>query len=327
MFITSCCAMVYKYLLRVMFVFLFSMASVAANQDGQRDSHRLNVVATFSVIADMVASVGGAHVDVTTLVDWGEDAHVYRPSPQDIKKLAKADMLVMNGLGFEGWIARLVSAARYEGVTVTATQGIDLLTLEEENEDENHEGHRHHDGHEHHDDHEDVDPHAWHSLRAARNYVQNITAALSKLDPEHETLFRKQADAYLVELNALYQQSRQIFSAVPPEQRHIVVPHNAFAYMARDYGLVIHSLQGLSTESEASAARIATVVRQIKALGIKAVFAENVSNNRLMRIVEQETGARFGGELISGALSTQLAPTYLDMMKYNLTKISQALTQ
>jgi zinc/manganese transport system substrate-binding protein len=271
----------------------------------------------------MVVSVGGEHVDVTTLVDWGEDAHVYRPSPQDIKKLAKADVLVMNGLGFEGWIARLISAARYKGVTVTATQGVDLIALEDE--DEHHDEHGH--VHKHRHEQEEADPHAWHSLLAARHYVQNIASALSDQDPEHAALFKKQAEVYLAELDNLYQQSKQLFSTMLPEQKHIVVPHNAFAYMARDYGLVIHSLQGLSTESEASAARIAVIVRKIEALGIKAVFAENVSNNRLMRIVEQETGTSFGGELISGALSKQLAPTYLGMMRYNLNKISKALGQ
>jgi zinc/manganese transport system substrate-binding protein len=325
MFITSCYGSAYKALLRAILVFLVSTSSFAEDLADQSGSHRISVVATFSVIADMVASVGGEHVDVTTLVDWGEDAHVYRPSPQDIKKLAKADVLVMNGLGFEGWIARLISAARYKGVTVTATQGVDLIALEDE--DEHHDGHGHGHVHKHRHEQEEADPHAWHSLLAARHYVQNIASALSDQDPEHAALFKKQAEVYLAELDNLYQQSKQLFSTMLPEQKHIVVPHNAFAYMARDYGLVIHSLQGLSTESEASAARIAVIVRKIEALGIKAVFAENVSNNRLMRIVEQETGTSFGGELISGALSKQLAPTYLGMMRYNLNKISKALGQ
>ncbi|WP_068508834.1 MULTISPECIES: metal ABC transporter solute-binding protein, Zn/Mn family [unclassified Oleiphilus] len=317
-------------------IFLLCLSmNVMAEREESGAGASLQLVATFSVLADMAKAVGGDHVSVSTLVDWGEDAHVYRPSPQNVKHLSKADLLLMNGLGFEGWLARLVAAADFNGLTVIATENVRLIR---ERKDLRRHSHGHHGEEEHKhssaslDENDDiskmvgrVDPHAWHSLQAAKVYIRNITNALAKVDPPHAGEYETNAQAYIEELDLLNQAYEKKFLALPASQRQMVVPHNAFAYLARDYGLKMRSLQGISTGGEASAAQIAQVVRQVRSSGVKAIFEENVADNRLIKVVQMETGVNFGGELISGALSHELAPSYLDMMQYNLAKIYQAL--
>ncbi len=303
-----------------------------ANEFDKQNVQQVKVVTTFSILADMVKVVGGESVRVSTLVDWDEDAHVYRPSPQDVKHLSKADILLMNGLGFEGWLSRLIAAADFQGVTVNAAEGVRYISTTLEKIEHDSHAHREHERHESHQTQIKgrimegrVDPHAWHSLLAAKIYIANILKALIEKDPEQGALFESNAKAFISELDSLFQVYEQKFASLPASHRQIVVPHNAFAYLARDFDLGIGSLQGLSTGGEASASQIARIVRQVRSLGVRAIFEENVADNRLIKVVQMETDVNFGGELISGALSHDLAPTYLDMMRYNLSKIYQAL--
>jgi len=287
------------------------------------ESKHIKVVTTFSVLSDLVSQVGGEHVEVHSLVGWDEDAHVFNPSPTDVRQLTNADLLVSNGLGFEGWLDRLVVAATYRGRLLVVTDGVDLIHLEGDDEKKRHHDHAHHIGHE-----AEValyDPHAWHSLKSAKVYIENIAQALQLADAEHAGYFKKNAELYLSKLATLEKTVDLGFKSIPAASRHIVVPHNAFAYLARDFDLEIHSLQGVSTEAETSAAQIAQVIRQVRAFNIKAIFSENISDKRLMNVVRLETGVNLGGALISGALSNQLAPTYLDMMAYNLNLIIESL--
>jgi|TARA_R110001599_G_scaffold5181_6_gene26021 zinc/manganese transport system substrate-binding protein len=285
------------------------------------DDLPLKVVTTFSVLADMAQQIGKEHVSVKALVGWDEDAHVFQPSPGDVKQIANADLLVLNGLGFEGWLARLLSAAEYTGASVVASEGVSLIHLD--NAPETHKGHDH--------DHEHVsnvyDPHAWHSLNAALVYVDNIAKGLIKADPKNEQDYLANLKSYSDKLKGLDFSIAHDISKIPPEKRRLVVPHNAFAYLARDYDLHIYSLQGLSTDSEASAADLAKIVRLIRSLKIKAIFTETISDKRLIQVVESETDATIEGALVSGALSRELAPTYLDVMQYNSDLIIKALTK
>jgi zinc/manganese transport system substrate-binding protein len=314
----------FKSVLPLLFLVLFSCFLVAEDRGAVivNEAKPVKVVATFSVLADVVKAIGKEHISVYSLVDWNEDAHVFNPSPRDVKHLANADLLVMNGLGFEGWLARLTSAAKYKGLSMMASEGVSLIRLE--GDDEHEGGHHHH----HHAHEEDLfDPHAWHSLDAMTIYVKNMLRALQTIDSQRADDYQRNADVYLSKMSKLQQDARQWLADIPLRQRHIVVPHNAFAYLAREYSLQVHSLQGLSTESETSAAQIADIVRQVRAYDIKAIFAENISDDRLIKIVRQETGVSFAGKLISGALSSQKAPSYLDMMEYNLKTIKRGLLQ
>lgn len=318
MFVLKC---TFTHVMRMGFLglTLFCLLALSTPAVSGTSEEKLKVVATFSILADMVQQLGGEHVKVRTLVDWDEDAHVFQPSPDDVKYVAGADLLVINGLGFEGWLARMLTAAEFKGLAIEATRGVDLIK----------QGGGVHKGFAvyRNSGASVYDPHAWHSLKAARFYVENISTALITLDPAHEQEYFKRKMAYLQQLETLDRSITDSLRRIPDNKKRLVVPHNAFAYLARDYHLTIHSLQGMSTDSEASAADMVQLVRLIKSLDIKAIFTETISDQRLIRVIESETNARIEGALISGALSRELAPSYLAMMKYNTDLIVSALSR
>ena len=315
--------MIYKWAVGVLCIMAsFGVYSEVGQNVDFINAPKLKVVTSFSVLADLAQKIGGQYVEVNTLVDWDEDAHVFHPSPKDIKYLSRADLLLINGLGFEGWIERLVSSSKFKGQLVTTTSGVDVITHEEDG------SHEHDHGHGHDNDQTlATDPHAWQSLSAVKVYVGNILNALIELDSKHEKYYLGNAAQYLEKLDALAIETKTKMAKLSDAQRNIVIPHNAFAYLARDYDLHVYSLKGLSSEAEASAAQIAQVIRKIKAENIQAVFSETTADKRLIKLVQQETDALMGGALISGALSRNLAPTYLDMMRYNIDTIITALSE
>ena len=312
----------------------------------------IRVVATFSILGDMVSRIGGEHVTVTTLVGPDGDTHVYRPTPAAARAVSEADVLVVNGLGFEGWLDRLIETASFDGVRVVATAGIEPITFEGHGGDDHDGGHGreegeaaedhgdghgdHDDGHEDHgDDHEDhhahgaFDPHAWQSLRHAVTYVDNVTAALATASPESASTFYRSRARYVAEIEALDAEIRSLLAKVPDNARTIVTSHDAFQYFGRDYGLAFVAPQGLSTESEASAKDVVRLIELIREQGIRAVFLENIADPRLLKRIADETGATIGGTLHPGALSGPEgpAPTYLDMMHHNARTLAQALAR
>lgn len=276
---------------------------------GQAADARIDVVASFSIVADMAARVGGERVDVTVIVGPDGDAHVYEPTPADARAVSAADLVIVNGLGFEGWLERLVGAAEYRGPVAVASDSIAPLGLD--------------DAH----GHGPLDPHAWQSLANGRRYVTNITRALTSADPAGAATYDANAAAYLAEIEALDRELRAGFAALPTERRRIVTSHDAFAYFAHAYGLEMLAPQGVTTESEASAADVARLIRQIRAERVPAVFVENISDPRLIEQITRETDARIGGSLYSDALSGPAgpAPTYLAMFRHNFQTLLAAL--
>lgn len=313
------------------------LAPAWAESDGP-----IRVVATFSILGDMVSRIGGEHVAVTTLVGPDGDTHVYRPTPAAARAVSEADVLVVNGLDFEGWLDRLIETTNFDGVRVVATEGIDPITLEDDHGDDHDGGHDHeeskaaedhgdendeHDGHEAHA-HGAFDPHAWQSLRHAVSYVDNVTLALANASPDSATAFYRSRALYVAEIEALDAEIRSLLAEVPESARTIVTSHDAFQYFGRDYGLAFIAPQGLSTESEASAKDVVRLIELIRSQGIRAVFLENIADPRLLKRIADETGATIGGTLYPGALSGPdgPAPTYLDMMRHNARTLAQALT-
>ena len=292
---------------RVAFVLLLAaMATPAAAQD------RLKVVATFSILADLVKNVGGDRVAVTALVGPNGDAHVYQPSPGDAKMLADARLVFANGLGFEGWINRLVKASGTKAPTIVATKGVKPRKPEDDH------GHGH----------GEADPHAWQSVANAKVYVANIRDALSLTDPAGQGSYEANAAAYLARLDALDAEVKAAIDKIPSDRRKIITTHDAFGYFAAAYGVAFIAPQGVSTESEVSAKDVAKIITQIRKQKIPAVFLENISDERLLRRIGAESGARIGGTLYSDALTDEkgAAPTYLDMMRHNVKQLSLALT-
>ena len=316
---------------------------------------KIPVIASFSVLGDLVSEVGGEHIDITTLVKANGDAHVYSPTPKDALAVRKAQLLVINGLNFEGWMPRFLESAKFAGTTVVTSNGIDVIEIgheahadHEEHADHDDEHHEHadhnddHDEHEEHADHDDEhhehaehtghhhegqDPHAWNSIANVKTYIKNIEVGLSKVDPENSKDYQKNAQVYLQKLEKLEIKLHKEIDTIPTSQRKIITPHDAFAYFARDFDVEFIAPQGTSTESEASASDMAAIIKQIRDENISAVFMENIADNRMVQQISQETNAKIGGELFSGALSGPegKAPTYLKMMEYNVNTIVSAL--
>jgi zinc/manganese transport system substrate-binding protein len=265
---------------------------------------RLYVVASFSILGDFVRNVGGERVSVTTLVGPDGDVHVYTPAPADAKKIADAKLVVVNGLGLEGWLPRLVQSSGSNAAIVTATAGIAPLKVGA-----------------------DADPHAWQSLADAKIYVANIREALAAADPAGAEFYRAHAEAYLAKLDALDLEVRAAIAQIPPTRRKVISTHDAFGYFAAAYGIDFIAPLGVSTESEPSARDIAGIITQIRTTKIPAVFLENISDPRLIARIAAETGARIGGTLYSDSLTGEKgdAPTYIELVRHNIKALTGAL--
>jgi zinc/manganese transport system substrate-binding protein len=274
---------------------------------------KLKVVATFSILADMVKTVGGDRIELATLVGPNADAHVYSPTPADAKMLASARLVVTNGLGFEGWIARLIKASATKATIVVATKGVKPRQAAG--------------GHGHGHSHADADPHAWQSVANAKIYVANIRDALGAADPAGKDAYAANAAAYLAKLDALDAEVKSEVAKIPADRRKVITTHDSFGYFGAAYGIVFVAPQGVSTESEVAAKDVAAIIGQIRKQKIPAVFLENVSDPRLLRRISEESGARVGGTLYSDALTDEkgAAPSYLDMIRYNTKQLTAAL--
>ncbi len=283
---------------------------------------KLKAVASFSILGDMVRQVGGGRVEITTLVGPNGDAHVFSPTPATAKLLASADIFLVNGLGFEGWMERLETSSGFKGVTVVASTGGETLAM-----DEGHHHDEHGDGHDE-DGGEAADPHAWQSLANGKIYVANIRDGLIAADPEGKAVYEANATKYLAAIDAEEIAVKEAIASLPPERRRIITSHDAFGYLADAYGLEVISPEGVSTESEASAQDVAMIIRQIREEKIPAVFLENVTDRRLLDQIARETGAKIGGVLYSDALSEPdgPAPTYLGMFRHNIGALSAAMS-
>ena len=265
---------------------------------------KVNVVATFSILADFVRNVGGERVEVTALVGPGADVHVYTPAPQDAKTIADARLVIINGLGLEGWLPRLLQSSGSRAPIVTVSEDISPLKLGSQ-----------------------IDPHAWQSVENAKTYVENIRDALVEADAADADYFRQNAQHYLAELDTLDREVRSEIEKIPPERRKVISTHDAFGYFAKEYGVDFLAPSGVSTEAEPSARDIAVIIAQIKRDKIPAVFLENMSDDRLMRRISEETGARLGGTLYSDSLTDEkgAAPTYIAMVRHNIKALTSAL--
>jgi zinc/manganese transport system substrate-binding protein len=252
----------------------------------------------------MIHEIAGGLADTTSLVAANTDAHVFHPSPADAQRLAQAQFVAVNGLGFEGWIDRLIRASGYRGRVLVASDGIEARRVNGAS-----------------------DPHAWQSLPNAEKYVRNLTAALVEAMPAHARELKARADDYAARIRTLDAQARTLFGSIAPDQRRVITSHDAFGYFGQAYGIEFAAPQGWTTETEASAADIARVIRQVRAQRAKAIFVENMSDPRLLQTVARESGATIGGTLYSDALSAPgtSGETYLKMMAHNIGALAAAL--
>ncbi len=267
------------------------------------EEQRLQVVTSFSILEDLVGELGGEHVSVVNLVGRNSDAHMYRPVPSDAVAIQRADLVVYNGLGFEGWIERLLDNKGAGTTQLAASGGVDVIVNDGE-----------------------IDPHAWQSFSNIDLYVNNISRMLIKLMPEHvEYLTRRQQD-YLAEVDRLEKQLSARLDKTPLQARIVVTSHDAFGYLGREFNIQFLAPLGLSLEVDPSAEDVATVVEQIRERQVNALFLENINNPRLMQSISEETGVSIGGRLYSDALSEVDGPaaTYLNMMRHNVESLINA---
>ncbi|WP_330647264.1 metal ABC transporter substrate-binding protein (plasmid) [Thioclava litoralis] len=277
---------------------------------GAAHAETLDVVTSFTVLGDVVKNVGGAHVTVRNLVPVNGDPHDYEPSPEDAKALKAAPVTFLSGEGLENWFDRLAKASGSTVPPVIVSEGIKTHEFEEDGQNV-------------------TDPHVWNSIPNVLIWVDNIEAALSKADPADAADFKANAASYKARLTALDAEIRAEIEAVPEAKRKVLTSHDAFGYFGQAYGITFLAPQGVSTETEASAADVAKMIDQIKADGVKTYFVENSNDPRLVKQIAAATGAEPGGELYPEALSDASgpAPSYEALMRYNAAQITKAISQ
>ena len=264
----------------------------------------IKVVASFSILGDMVEQVAGDLAQVTTIVGPDADAHVYTPNVEDARAVAEADVIFVNGLGFETWSQTLIETSDSTAAVYIATDGIAPLLVDGE-----------------------IDPHAWNSLPNGVVYVRNIADALAEVDPDNATTYRANAEAYIAQLDALHSETVAALADLPADKRTVVTAHDAFGYLASAYGLEFLAPVGIDTEAEPSAAQLAALIAQIKEQRVAALFVENIASPALIEQIAVETGLEIGGRLYSDALSERGGPAtgYLAMFRHNLGALLKAL--
>jgi zinc/manganese transport system substrate-binding protein len=262
------------------------------------------IVVSFSLLADIVRQIAPPAFEVQALVGPDADAHVFEPRPADARRLAEADLVVVNGLGFEGWIDRLIKASGYRGTVVVAIRDVQPRSVGG-----------------------GIDPHAWQDLARTQRYGATLAAALVDRWPAQAAVVRQRAADYDARLAALDADVRQRLAAVPREQRRVITSHDAFGYFGAAYGVDFLAPQGWNTHSEPSAAAVGRLIQQIRQQRVRALFVENISDPRLLERIARDSGARLGGTLYSDALSAPGGPasTYLDLFAHNARTIASAL--
>lgn len=283
---------------------VFALSSMA----GLAQAKPIEAVASFTVIADMVQNVGGDHVHVTSLIGPNGDPHAYEPTPNDAQALKRADLVFVSGLHLEGWLDRLIKASGYQGQPVVLSNGIKTRSMEEDGK-------------------RITDPHAWNSAANGVVYVRNIISALQEADPANASDYQAKGEHYIQQLEQLDAYARAQVQAIPSDKRKVLTSHDAFGYFGDAYGVTFLSPLGFSTETEASAADVGKLIKQIKQEHVSTYFFENSSDPRLVKQIADASGAQPGGELYVESLSPAdgPAPTYAQMFRYNVDKLTAAM--
>lgn len=297
----------------------FALAAIAAvsllsGAAQAADKPPVPVVASFSILGDLLRVVGGDRVAVTTLVGPDEDAHVFEAKPADAKAIVKSQLLVINGLGFEPWAQKLAKSAGYKGETLVASKGVKARLMAA---DDTGRGQQH----------AETDPHAWQDPNNVILYVRNIAAALTRLDPAGAATYQANSESYVQALRTLDEWAQAQFAALPADKHKVITSHDAFGYFAAHYRIKFLAPQGVSTDAEPSAKNVAQLIRQIQREKIKALFVENMSDPKLLAQLSKDAGASVGPRLYADALSSADKPgaSYLQMMRHNVTQLAAGM--
>jgi zinc/manganese transport system substrate-binding protein len=278
---------------------------------------RVTVVASFSVISDMLATVAGGHVEIRTIVGAGSDCELYQPTPADVATIASAEAVFFNGLNddFEPWLEPLLRQAAFKGAKVVVTRGVRTLTAEEEHPISGRQLPT------------SIDQHAWLDPRNGATYVRNIAAALVRLDPANAVDYRARATNYANQILALDTWARQEMAEVPATRRRVLASHDSLQYIAAAYGITLLAVNGWTNASEPSAAELEKLARQIRAEHVRAVFLDSITDPRAIRRIASESGATVGGTLYGDSLSPAggEADSYLRMLRHDVATLKAGM--
>ena len=278
---------------------------------------RIPVVASFSVIADMLGEVGGDRIDIMTIVGPGGDCELYQPTPADVARVARARAVFFNDLNeeFEPWLEPLLKQGRFTGAKVVVSRNVQTLTAEEEHPVSGRQLPS------------AIDQHAWLDPRNGVIYVRNITAALVRLDPAAAAQYRASAAAYIKEIQAADDWARKEIAGVPPEKRRALASHDSLQYLASAYGIMLLAVNGWTNKSEPSAAELAKLAQQIRASHVKALFLDSITDPRAIERIASETGAVIGGTLYGDTLSPAggEADSYIQMLRHDVSTLKAGM--
>lgn len=287
--------------MRASYLFIFTLFMPLWTFAADAATERPVVIASFSIIADMAKHVAGDAIEVQTLIPQGADAHTYEPTPADAKRVAQARVILANGLGFETWLPKLIRASRNRAWVVEVSKDVQPIMAQDGS----------------------ADPHAWQDVKNAILYVQAIREALLIADPKNEATYRANAERYIAELTELDTWARAQIATIPEQERRAITSHNALGYFAKAYGITFIAAQGLSTEGDVTAKTMATLIDQLRAQSVKAIFLENMGNPRIIEQLARDGNTAIGGELFSDSFSDKngTASDYISMIKHNVSTI------
>ena len=278
---------------------------------------RITVVATFSVIADMLANVGGGRIRIRTIVGAGGDCELYQPTPADVATIASARAVFINDLNeeFEPWLEPLLKQARFKGTKVVVSRNVRTLTAEEEHPVSGRLLPT------------AIDQHAWLDPRNGVVYVHNIAAALERLDPADAAEYRARAATYTKQIQVVDNWAREEIASVPAEKRRALASHDSLQYIANAYGITLLAVNGWTNRTEPSAAELAKLAQQIRATRVTALFLDSITDPRATQRIAGETGAVIGGTLYGDALSAAPgeADSYIEMLRHDVSTLKAGM--
>ena len=282
---------------------LILVAVILGSPSGRAD---LTVASLSTITTDLAKNIGGSRVKIEAIIKPGIDPHEFEPTPSDVKRVAKADLVLFTGKGMEGFLTKLEEAAGVTGKFVNVGEVVPSLTMADE-------GRR------------VEDPHWWHSVENMKRATRLVTDRFEQSDPANRGYYEAREKEYLASLNELQRWNRVKVAELPSSRRKLVTSHDALQYFARDYGFTILPVKGISTGEEASSQHVKEIIGVIRSQGVKAVFFESIENSRAVNQIATETGARTGGVLYSDGLGDTEASTYDSMMRHNVSTIVDGL--
>lgn len=286
------------------FLLTFSSILLFYSLKGQE---KYKVLATASIFSDMTKNIATDKIEVESIVPIDSDPHLYEPTPKDVQTVKAADLILMNGLGFEGWLKKLIDNSGTSAKIVIITTGIEAIqNLSYKNT---------------------ADPHAWMNVQNGLVYIENIKNALIELDPDGKLEYEFNYGVYKEQLEALDNYVIERISEIPQNQRFLITSHDAFQYYGRRYGLTLEPVLGVSTEAEVQTADIRRIISVIRKNKIPTVFIETTVNPKFLQQVATDIDVSIGGSLFSDSIgdTSSPAPSYYDMIKYNTDTIVEAL--